>query len=454
MFGAFERTVAGRYLRARRGERFVSVIAIFSLAGIALGVATLIIVMSVMNGFKSDLLGRILGLNGDLSIYATGPSLTDYDALAARVRAVPGVLDAVPLVEGQVLLSTDRGSSGGLVRGIRGADLRALHEISDNIRAGSLDAFGAGVPATGMPAAGAPPGAAPASASAPPAGARAPASAEDGIAIGLTLAQRFGLSVGSKLTLVSPDGAATAFGTVPRVRAYRVVAIFQAGLNDYDSTFVFLPLAAAQVFFQKAGQATQVSVKVADPERVTPVTRAIRAALDAQPPPGGPVRVVDWTQSNNSFFAAIQIEQNVMFLILTLIILVAAFNVVSSLIMMVKDKTRDIAVLRTLGAGRGAIMRIFLMCGASVGVTGTLIGTALGVVFCANIERVRLALQSVTGTDLFNPEVYYLEHLPAKLDWREVTQVIVMALVLSLLATLYPSWRAARTDPVEALRHE
>ena len=241
---------------------------------------------------------------------------------------------------------------------------------------------------------------------------------------------------------------------MPRVRAYRVVAIFQAGLNDYDSTFVFLPLAAAQVFFQRPNQATQISVKVADPERVTPVTRAIRAALDAQPPPGGPVRVVDWTQSNNSFFAAIQIEQNVMFLILTLIILVAAFNVVSSLIMMVKDKTRDIAVLRTLGAGRGAIMRIFLMCGASVGVTGTLIGTALGVVFCANIERIRLVLQSITGTDLFNPEVYYLEHLPAKLDWREVTQVIVMALVLSLLATLYPSWRAARTDPVEALRHE
>ncbi len=450
MFGAFERTVAGRYLRARRGERFVSVIAIFSLAGIALGVATLIIVMSVMNGFKSDLLGRILGLNGDLSIYATGPSLTGYDALAARVRAVPGVLDAVPLVEGQVLLSTDRGSSGGLVRGIRGADLRDLHEISDNIRAGSLDAFGAGAPAAGTPPAGGPaPAAVPAAA-----GAKAPAAAEDGIAIGLTLAQRFGLAVGSKLTLVSPDGAATAFGTVPRVRAYRVVAIFQAGLNDYDSTFVFLPLAAAQVFFQKAGQATQISVKVANPERVTPVTRAIRAALDAQPPPGGPVRVVDWTQSNNSFFAAIQIEQNVMFLILTLIILVAAFNVVSSLIMMVKDKTRDIAVLRTLGAGRGAIMRIFLMCGASVGVTGTLIGTALGVVFCANIERIRLALQSVTGTDLFNPEVYYLEHLPAKLDWREVTQVIVMALVLSLLATLYPSWRAARTDPVEALRHE
>ncbi len=452
MFNAFERAVAGRYLRARRGERFVSVIAVFSLVGIALGVATLIIVMSVMNGFKSDLLGRILGLNGDLSIYSSGASLSNYDAILQKVRAVPGVTSAVPLVEGQVLLSTDRGSTGGLVRGTRAEDLRNLHEISDNIRAGTLDGFGA--PGPGGPGAG----------------------ANDGIAIGLTMADRFGLAIGSKLTLVSPEGAATAFGTIPRVRAYRVAAIFQAGLNDYDSTFVFLPLAAAQTFFQRPGQATQISVMVADPERVGPVTRAIRTALDvpaatpvplaqtlatppAAPPPAAgaqpaPVRVVDWTQSNNSFFAAIQVEQNVMFLILTLIILVAAFNVVSSLIMMVKDKTRDIAVLRTLGAGRGAILRIFLMCGASVGVTGTLLGTLLGVLFCANIERIRLALQSVTGTDLFNPEVYYLEHLPAKLDWAEVTQVIVMALVLSLLATLYPSWRAARTDPVEALRHE
>ena len=345
MFGQFERAVAGRYLRARRGERFVSVIAGFSLIGIALGVATLIIVMSVMNGFKSDLLSRILGLNGDLGVFATNGSLTEFDQLATKVRDVPGVLSAVPVIEGQVLLNGPSGSSGGLVRGVRQADLEALPSIGGTIRAGSLGDF----------------------------------SGDDAIAIGLTLAQQFGLSIGSKLTLLSPDGAATAFGTVPRVRAYRVVAIF---------------------------------------------------------------------------FAAVQVEQNVMFLILTLIIVVAAFNVISSLIMMVKDKTRDIAVLRTLGAGRGAVMRIFLMCGASVGVTGTFVGTVLGIVFCLNIERLRQWLQSITGTDLFNPEVYYLEHLPAKLDWGEVSQVILMALALSLLATLYPSWRAARTDPVEALRNE
>ncbi len=416
MFNAFERTVAGRYLRARRGERFVSVIAIFSLIGIALGVATLIIVMAVMSGFKDDLLSRILGLNGHLGVYAASSSgLTDYDELASRIRGLPGVVSATPVLEGQVLLTGPRENSGGLVRGITQADLRNLPSIAHNIRAGSLDDF----------------------------------HGNDAIAVGLTLAQRFGLVVGSKITLLSPDGAVTAFGTVPRVRAYRVVAIFQAGMNEYDSTFTFLPLQAAQIFFQKPGAVTQIEVMVRDPEHVAAVNRDIREALADQP-----VRVIDWTQSNDSFFAAVQVEQNVMFLILTLIILVAAFNVVSSLIMMVKDKTSDIAVLRTLGAGRGAIMRIFLMCGASVGVTGTCVGTLLGVVFCLNIERIRQALQSLTGTTLFDPTVYYLEHLPAKLDLATVLQVVAMALVLSLLATLYPSWRAARTDPVEALRHE
>jgi lipoprotein-releasing system permease protein len=272
---------------------------------------------------------------------------------------------------------------------------------------------------------------------------------DDAIAIGIGLAQRFGLSVGRSLTLVSPQGAATAFGTIPRVRAYRVVAVFQVGMNEYDSNYVFLPIEAAQVFFQQPKTATQIEVMVADPDRVDATSAAIREALK-----GVPIRVIDWQQSNNSFFTAVQVEQNVMFLILTLIILVAAFNVISSMIMLVKDKTRDIAVLRTLGAGRGAVMRIFLMCGASVGILGTVIGTALGVVFCLNIQSIQHLVETATGTQVFNPEVYYLAHLPAKLNGREVVQIIIMALSLSLLATLYPSWRAARTDPVEALRHE
>jgi len=416
MFGPFERAVAGRYLRARRGERFVSVIAGFSLVGIALGVATLIIVMSVMGGFQVDLLNRILGFNGHLGVYPAGTSLTDYQSVTARVAAVPGIVSAVPVVDGQVLLTGPRGqSSGGLVRGIRPEDFRRMRAVSDNIRAGTLDDF----------------------------------QGEDAIAVGVGLAQKFGLTIGSPLTLVSPQGAATAFGTIPRVRAYRVVAVFQVGMNEYDTSFVFLPLEAAQIFFQQPGAVSHIEVMVADPQLVREDSRAITTALS-----GTPVRVVDWQQSNNSFFAAVQVERNVMFLILTLIILVAAFNVVSSLIMMVKDKTRDIAVLRTIGAGRGAVMRIFLMCGASVGVTGTLVGVVLGVLFCLNIETLQHWVEAVIGASVFNPEVYYLAHLPAKLNWHEVLQVMVMALCLSLLATLYPSWRAARTDPVEALRHE
>ena len=416
MFNAFERAVAGRYLRARRGERFVSVIAAFSLVGIALGVATLIIVMSVMGGFKVDLLNRILGFNGHLGIYGQGEPIPDFDALAARIRDVPGVTSAIPVVDGQVLLAGPRGqNAGGLVRGIRQADLRATPSVARHIVEGSLDGF----------------------------------QGDDAIAVGIGLAQKFGLQVGEGITLVSPQGAATAFGTIPRVRAYKVVAIFQVGMNEYDTGYVFLPLAAAQIYFQMPGGVTQIEVRVADPDRVGAITRDIAQELH-----GMPLRVVDWQQANDSFFAAVQVEQNVMFLILTLIILVAAFNVISSLIMMVKDKTGDIAVLRTFGAGRGAVLRIFLMCGASVGVLGTLIGVVLGVLFCLNIQTIQGWVEAATGTRVFNPEVYYLAHLPAKLQWSEVAQIVVMALVLSLLATVYPSWRAARTDPVEALRHE
>ncbi len=416
MFNAFERAVAGRYLRARRGERFVSVIAGFSLAGIALGVATLIIVMSVMGGFKTDLLNRILGFNGHLGVYGLGVPLTGYAEDVAKIKAVPGVVSAVPVVDGQVLLTDDRGNNtGGYVRGITQADLLSLHAVSDHLRGGSLADF----------------------------------KGPDAIAVGVTLAQRFGLSPGSKITLVSPQGAATAFGTIPRVRAYTVAAIFQVGMNEYDSGYVFLPLESAQIFFQQPNQVTQIEVSVDDPDQARPIGRAILQALG----PNTPVRIVDWQQTNNSFFAAVKVEQNVMFLILTLIILVAAFNVVSSLIMMVKDKTRDIAVMRTIGAGRGSILRIFLMVGASVGVTGTVVGTLLGVLFCLNIERIQGWVEALTGQTVFDPTVYYLAHLPARLDWREVVEIIVMALVLSLLATLYPSWRAARTDPVEALRN-
>jgi lipoprotein-releasing system permease protein len=413
IFGAFERMVAFRYLRARRQEGFVSVIAIFSLLGIALGVATLIIVMSVMNGFRADLLGRILGLNGHLGVYAQTGSLGDFDAEAAKVTQVPGVTGVTPLIEGQVMATSEIGAAGALVRGIRPGDLRRRPLVADHIVQGSLADF-----------------------------------EDDGVAVGARLARRLGLAVGSAITIISPQGTATAFGTMPRIKTYNVVALFDVGMYEYDNSFIFVPLEAAQLFFRLPNAVTSLEVFVADPDRVHEDRRLIAAAL------GGHVRIVDWQQANSSLFNAVEIERNVMFLILTLIIVVAAFNIISSMIMMVKDKGRDIAILRTMGASRGAILRIFVLSGASIGVVGTVAGLLLGVVFTRNLEAIRQALQKVIGTDLFAAEIYFFTRIPARLDSGEVAAVVLMALALSFLATLYPSWRAAKLDPVEALRYE
>lgn len=419
MFGSFERMVAKRYLRARKGERFVSIIAIFSLIGIALGVGTLIVVMAVMNGFKADLLGRILGLNGDLSVYSQSydgsTSLGGYNNLSNRIEQMPHITSAIPFIEGQVLISAGNFNSGGMVRGMTASGLEKLKVISKTLDPTVLKQF----------------------------------QGDDVIIIGETLAEQANLGVGSRLTLISPKGSATVMGNIPRIKSYRIIGIFDSGMHEYNSSYVFLPMQAAQKYFQLDDEVTGIQIFSNDSTHIQAVTHQLENSFR-----NDNLKFVDWTQSNNAFFGAVQVEQNVMFLILALIILVAAFNVISSLIMMVKDKTRDIAILRTMGASRGAIMRIFLMCGASVGVTGTLIGTILGILFCKNIEHIRQGLQKITGTNLFNPEVYYLEHLPAKLDWSDVIQVVSMALFLSLLATLYPSWKAAKTDPVEALRNE
>ena len=413
IFGAFERMVAFRYLRARRQEGFVSVIAIFSLLGIALGVATLIIVMSVMNGFRADLLGRILGLNGDLAVYALSGGLPDFDAAAQKLRAVPGVTRVTPLVEGQVMATSDAGAAGALVRGIRPEDLRSLPLLANRIVQGSLADFG-----------------------------------DDGVAVGDRLARRLGVTVGSPITVISPPGTATAFGTMPRVKTYQVAALFNVGMYEYDNSFIYAPLAAAQLFFRLPEEVSSLEVFVDDSDRVREERRLIATALDGQ------VRIVDWQQANSSLFNAVEIERNVMFLILTLIIVVAAFNIISSMIMMVKDKGRDIAILRTMGASRAMILRIFMLSGASIGILGTIAGFVLGVVFTNNIEAIREGLQRVIGTDLFAAEIYFFTRIPARIDSGEVAAVVVMALALSFLATLYPSWRAARLDPVEALRYE
>jgi len=413
IFTPFERMVAFRYLRARRQEGFVSVIAIFSLLGIALGVATLIIVMSVMNGFRADLLARILGLNGDLGVYAASGGLADFDAAAEKIREVPGVLRVTPLVEGQVMATSEGGASGALIRGIRQEDLRSLPLLADHIIQGSLADFSG-----------------------------------DGVAVGDRLARRLGVTVGSPITVISPQGTATAFGTMPRIKTYQVAALFNVGMYEYDNSFIYAPLAAAQLFFRLPDQVSSLEVFVADPDRVREEGRQIAAAL------GGHARIVSWQQANSSLFNAVEIERNVMFLILTLIILVAAFNIISSMIMMVKDKGRDIAILRTMGASRAMILRIFMLSGASIGVVGTLAGFVLGVVFTNNIEAIRQFIQKIIGTDLFAAEIYFFTRIPARIDSSEVAAVVIMALMLSFLATLYPSWRAARLDPVEALRYE
>jgi lipoprotein-releasing system permease protein len=414
MFSRLEWMVAMRYLRARRQEGFISVIAWFSLLGIALGVATLIIVMSVMNGFRQELLARILGINGHLSVYGEAQRLVDYDALAEKVRNIKGVVSATPLIEGQVMAAASGVARGAIVRGVRPADLAARAIVAGNLETGSLDAF----------------------------------QDDDAVLIGARLAEKLGLGVGGRVNLISPQGNVTAFGTVPRMRAYRVVGTFNIGMFEYDSAFVFMPLKAAQTYFQMPGAVTNLEVFIEEP------TAASRMAdrLTAQLGPGQ--RVHDWERVNSSFFNAIQVERNVMFLILTLIILVAAFNIVSSLIMLVKDKGRDIAILRTMGATRGSVMRIFFLSGASVGVIGTAFGFALGLAFAANIETIRQWIQGLTGTELFAAEIYFLSKLPAVVDAKEVAAVVLMGLALSFLATLYPSWRAARLDPAEALRYE
>jgi lipoprotein-releasing system permease protein len=413
IFSAFERMVAMRYLRARRSEGFISVIAGFSLLGIALGVATLIIVMAVMNGFRHELLGRILGLNGHITVFATaGRPITDFDALTGRLKTVNGITLAAPIVEGQVMATANGAAGGALVRGMRAEDFKDRTLLSRNIKAGSLDGFqGASV------------------------------------IIGNRMANRMGLRIGDDITLISPNGNVTAFGTVPRAKAYKVAALFEVGMYEYDNTYIYMPLDAAQLFFRTPDGATAIELMAGDPDRAREISRLVSSMLPD-------LRVYDWQQANASYFGAIQTERNVMFLILTLIIVVAAFNIISSMIMLVKDKGRDIAVMRTMGATRGMILRIFLLSGASVGIIGTMLGLILGVAFADNIESIRQWLQSLTGTTLFQAEIYFLSQLPAVIDWAEVVQVVVMALSLSILATIYPSWRAAKLDPVEALRYE
>ncbi len=417
-FGQWERSVAARYLRAKRKNGGVALISSISFVGIALAVAVLIIVMSVMNGFRAELLSRILGFNGHLFVAGAVLNEPQRDALIPKIRAIPGVVQAAPMVEAQALVQGRGATSGAVVRGISAADLRGTPIIAGNIKRGSLDGFGKGD------------------------------FGGDIILVGDRLAAAMGVEPGDTLTLTSPSSSATAFGSAPTSKTYTVGGIFSVGMSEYDQTFIYMPLEQAQLFFGREGQVDKIEIKLDDPDK-TPMVRPLVAAAAA---PDG--IVTDWRDNNQAFFNALEVERNTMRLILMLIVAIAAMNIISGLVMLVKNKGRDIAILRTMGAGQGAIMRIFFLSGAAIGVLGALAGFGIGVLFCTYIREIQAFVQWVTGSDVFNADIYFLSHIPAKLDWNEVIGVLFWALLASFLATLPPAFQAARIDPVEALRYE
>ncbi|MCP1208708.1 ABC transporter permease [Devosia subaequoris] len=441
-FARFEWLIAGRYLRARRKEAFISVIASLTMVGVAIGVATLIVVMSVMNGFRGELLDKILGLNGHFTAHPIESQFTDYKETVAALEQVDGVSFAVYFVEGQVLASGRGSSTGVSVRGMDEENLKKLDLLYNSAEQGGFDQW----------------------------------DDSRGVAIGYRLAQTLGVGIGDQVQIINPDGAMTPFGSTPQIRSYPVNAIYNLGMVEFDSFFMYMPLEAAQDYFrmvdevlkpgmerldplasdaeidaayERVPRATAVEVFIDDPDEVALMRQRLQSAPGVRP-----LVLTDWQQRNETFFSALQVERVVMFTILSMIILVAAFNIISSLIMLVKDKSADIAVLRTVGATRGAIMRIFSITGTAIGVIGTLVGTVIGLIVAANAETLRASISNLLGVTLFPPEVFFLSSLPSRTDPMEVTVVVCMALGLSFLATLYPAWRAAQYDPVEALRYE
>ena len=413
-FGFLEWAIALRYMQARRRERSISIVSTLSFSGIALGVAALIIVMAVMNGFRGELFNKILGVSGHILLQPLDSALTDYREVADRVAGVPGVVKAIPFVEGQAFVSGPGGATGAMVRGVSKADFDKLDFVSGKLVIGSDAEFGA----------------------------------QKGAIIGTRLATTLGVTLGDPITLMTQDGPVTPFGQTPQIDNYPVEAIFEVGMSEYDGQLVYLPLDEAQLYFGQEDRATAIEVYAEDPDDMEALRAAVGKAAER------PLYMIDWRDRNKTFFSALVVERNVMFIILTLVVLVAAMNVVSNMTMLVTEKTRDIAIMRTIGATRGSILRVFLIVGLSIGVGGTLIGLALGALIATNIENIRQAVSSLFNIQLFPPELYFLTQVPSDMDSFETGLVVAIAMVLSLLATVYPAWKAANTDPVVSLKAE
>jgi len=418
-FGRWERMLANRYLRAKRSQGGVALISIISFAGIMVAVAVLIVVMSVMNGFRAELLSKILGFNGHA--FVTGGLLDDAqmrDAAVRRIARVPGVTQVFPVIDAQAIAIGPNQVTGAMVRGLAPADLRNTRIVAGNLTKGNLRGFGQG------------------------------SYGGDVVVVGARLADQLGVKVGDDITLISPSGAATAFGDTPAQKSYVVGATFTAGMSQYDQAYIFMPLQQAQLFFGREGTVDAIEVRVADPDRAVALKPAIFRAA------GPTAMVVDWTQRDASYWGALKVERNVMRLILMLIVAIAALNIISGLTMLVKNKGRDIAILRTMGAGQGAVLRIFFLAGSTIGVLGTAAGLALGALVSIYIDPLQSFVEWVTGQAVFSSEVYFLSRLPAKVDWIEVSIIVGFSLAMSMICTLPPAWRASRLDPVEALRYE
>jgi lipoprotein-releasing system permease protein len=415
ILNSYERMVARRYLLPGKGEGFIFLVASISLLAVALGVAALIIVMSVMNGFRAELFDKITGLNGHAIVQGYEGRLPEWQAIATKARALPGVTTATPLIEQPLMASANGRVEGVLVRGMRMQDLQTNRVIAPNVKSGDL---------------------------------RLVAPGSNRVAIGSRLAEALGAYAGSSISLISPEGRSTVVGTVPRIVTYTVAAVFEVGIYDYDNSFVVMPMQDAQNLLLMGDTVSTVEIQTNDPDRVD----SILAPL--QPEVQGKGALIDWKQMNAALFEALEVERVAMFVVLSLIVLVAVFNILSSLIMLVRAKTRDIAILRTMGASRQGMMKVFVTVGVTIGSLGIVLGIILGAIFLFFRQDLVNAIQYMTGQNLWDPSVRFLSDLPSKSDPFEVGAIILIALILSFLATLYPAWKAASTDPVQVLRYE